>query len=1035
MTQYVGSQNSIYPYSAIVYIEATYLASGHTYSGSGVIVGENDVLTASHVVYEADEGGVADIITITPGKDGFSDPYGSFEYDLVNYFEVDNDSDGYIYAYESEYDIAILGLNEKIGDLTGWFSLDESFDAGNYHLTGYPGIYNDATGARMTDDYGYVTGYSSYDLLDIDSLEVNSGNSGGPVWTFEDGSPTVAGIVSTGAWAVDIGAQYTTLSNWITANNHLIDTSEPIGVDVDVNLDDFRDDSFTSGSLVIGETISGTIESRGDEDWFTVYLDDSIYYQVDLKGLSTSSGTLDDPYLAGIYDENLVLIDNSMNNNSGTGDNSSLIFMPEHSGLYYIAASAFDFGTGSYELQVQQIDDYASSVTTLGLLQVDEQISGEIDLVGDEDWFLMTLTAGEHYQIDLEGENTSQGTLPDPLIKGVYSVDHSAFIEDSFDDDSGLGNNSSLDLFPLRTGPYFIVVGSADDGLGSYTLSVSDTGGLILVGTSGADVLNGEDGNDTISGFGGDDNLNGGEGNDYLEGGFGDDTFDAAAALRGGDDIFVGGPGNDVFFLDRLTDTVVEEANEGDDIIWVDFSYSLADLNHVENMAAIVTGADLTLTGNSGANRLNGSLGDDHLNGGAGNDILMGDAGDDTFDWEQNQRTGSDVFYGGDGNDTYVFDDITDSAIEDINEGNDTIWVDFTYSLEGLQNIENLRVFETNSSVELTGNDLDNLISGSTGDDVLLGGNGDDRLTGGAGNDTFDWDPSLRAGDDVFIGGPGDDIYVFDSPADSVVELSNGGNDTIWVDFSFSLRGHGFIENLTALETEEDLVLTGHNSANKLIGSLGNDLLDGGPGDDFISGGGGDDKCIGGSGDDVIDGGSGLDSAMFEDEKSAYEIFSDGTENVVKHLESEDMDRLIDVERLSFSNLNLAFDLDGHAGQAAKLIGAVFGPDSVMKQDYVGIALDFLDRGGSYEELAQVAMSALDNPGPDSLVRTLWANLFDTEPNSADLNLVLSWLESGTSSAELIVLAADSEINQARIDLIGLTDNGLAYLPQWYSLN
>src|SRR5688500_3723693 len=67
------------PYSSICYISCTW-ANGISTRASGVIVGINDVLTALHVVYDADLGGWAQSITIVPGADTspYSAPFGSF---------------------------------------------------------------------------------------------------------------------------------------------------------------------------------------------------------------------------------------------------------------------------------------------------------------------------------------------------------------------------------------------------------------------------------------------------------------------------------------------------------------------------------------------------------------------------------------------------------------------------------------------------------------------------------------------------------------------------------------------------------------------------------------------------------------------------------------------------------------------------------------------------------------------------------------------------------------------------------------------
>ena len=106
--------------------------------------------------------------------------------------------------------------------------------------------------------------------------------------------------------------------------------------------------------------------------------------------------------------------------------------------------------------------------------------------------------------------------------------------------------------------------------------------------------------------------------------------------------------------------------------------------------------------------------------------------------------------------------------------------------------------------------DIDNVVTGTTGNDVLSGLGGNDAILGLAGDDILDG----RGGNDVVDGG--------------------GGNDT----------------------------LTGGNGNDRLEGGAGNDVADGGNGNDTINGGDGNDVLSGGSGDDSINTGAGDDVVL-----------------------------------------------------------------------------------------------------------------------------------------------------------------------------
>jgi V8-like Glu-specific endopeptidase len=228
-TTYVGSDHSTYPYSAVTYIESTF-PNGETYTGSGAVVGKNDVLTASHLIYSPADGGVAEDIKVYPGRDGSNIPFGSYEWDLVNYFEVDQDGDGFLDREDSEYDLAVVGFDTALGNYTGWFGLDPNAVSGNYNLTGYPGVYADWTGPRMTNDFGSVTEDSYYWVLNYNTIESNPGNSGGPLWYSENGNPYIVGVHSTGGWAVDVYSHYDEITDWIDGNDYLLDGSSEMAM-------------------------------------------------------------------------------------------------------------------------------------------------------------------------------------------------------------------------------------------------------------------------------------------------------------------------------------------------------------------------------------------------------------------------------------------------------------------------------------------------------------------------------------------------------------------------------------------------------------------------------------------------------------------------------------------------------------------------------------------------------------------------------------------------------------------------------------
>ena len=203
-------------------------------------------------------------------------------------------------------------------------------------------------------------------------------------------------------------------------------------------------------------------------------------------------------------------------------------------------------------------------------------------------------------------------------------------------------------------------------------------------------------------------------------------------------------------------------------------------------------------------------------------------------------------------------------------------------------------------------------------------------------------------------------------------------------------------------------------------------VIEGGPGRDVLSSYGGNA---------VLNGKGGIDTALYSDPVADYDIDSrfDGAWTVT-HKQSGPIstDILIDIERIQFSDLSLALDLDGHAGITARIAGAVFGQEAVSDQALVGIGLGLLDNGMHYEALMQLAIDAALGAGAAShtaVVDLLYQNVVGVAPAAMEQAHYVGLLEAGEYSvASLGVMAAATALNETNIDLVGLSQTGLAYV-------
>ncbi len=453
------------------------------------------------------------------------------------------------------------------------------------------------------------------------------------------------------------------------------------------------------------------------------------------------------------------------------------------------------------------------------------------------------------------------GTGDDRMIGGIG--DDTYFV-DSINDKVIENPNQGIDTiittvnFSLFAAPNVENLTLAGTVLGSVGNELNN----VIKGNELDNGLAGNDGNDTLYGFNGDDTLEGGAGNDIIDGGAGNDRMS-------------GSSGDDRYFVDSIGDQIEESANNGTDGVYSTVSYTLGsnleDI-YLEGTANInATGNELNngLIGNSGNNILDGKAGGDEMFGNLGDDIYVvdevgdkigeyDDVGNDTvnasisytlgeklenlaltgtanIDGTGNSlnnvltgnsgnnildgKAGNDQLVGGLGDDTYIISDASDTIVEAVNGGTDTVNASISYTLG--DNLENL-ILTGAGNLSAIGNLLNNTLKGNAGNNILNG----------------------KEGNDTLIGGLGNDIYIVNDAGDQVVENANEGVDVIAASVSYTLSDN--VEHL-GLTGTANLNATGNALDNVLLGNAGVNSLDGGAGKDSLIGGGGQDRLKGGT--------------------------------------------------------------------------------------------------------------------------------------------------------------------------------------------
>ena len=259
-------------------------------------------------------------------------------------------------------------------------------------------------------------------------------------------------------------------------------------------VDDFEAGTGTSGAVEVGGSATGEIEIFSDRDWFAVDLEKGTTYLIDLRGSETGDGTVDDPYLRGVYGADGNFIAGTKDNNGGVGWNSRVTFTAEEDATYYVAAGSYQDTEGTYTLSVTEpTDDFAAGTGTTGEVAVGGSVTGDIEFHRDRDWFAVELDAGKRYRIDLEGSSTGDSTLYNPYLRGVHDAD-GLLLAGTTDNNGGAGYNSRVYFTAEDAGTYYVAAGAYGSREGAYTLSVTEptddfeaetgTSGAVAVGGS-----------------------------------------------------------------------------------------------------------------------------------------------------------------------------------------------------------------------------------------------------------------------------------------------------------------------------------------------------------------------------------------------------------------------------------------------------------------------------------------------------------------------------------------------------------------------
>ena len=830
----------------------------------------------------------------------------------------------------------------------------------------------------------------------------NGGSKGGP--TQIDYTAEVTGTYYLDATGLGNVGNYTVQASLlsspvVTPQPAVTPQPTPVGP-----TDDYPATNDTNGTVVVnGGASAGKLEQRDDVDSFRIVLDAGTAYLLTLEGQLDGLGM--DTWLRVRAEDGRTLA--SDDDGAGTKNGASrLAFTPTYTGTYYLDVSSDSGALGSYRIAASG-DDFADTTATRGLIVLDRPpVNGTIERPQDTDVLRVDLRAGTLYRFQVDGL-----TL-DNLHLAVQAADGWR---------TG-GTLGQLNYLARTDGTYYIFINARDSAAtGTYSVTATTVADDLpasnatpgVIQTSGAKSTATLEALEDVDRFridlvGGTSYKVAAATTDSGRQGF----YNLRLLGQDGAEIAVSGssgtkngtavvPDSQMTFTAPATGTYYVDVwgPAGGYQVSAVTPLSMISATPADSTADVPRSTNLVLTFPRAVQAGYGYVNiQTSPNGGSVQRIFIGDTSQVsiagpvvTIDPAHDLSAGIRYFVS-----------IDRGALRDA-DGNPSVGMEDGKSLS----------FTTQASNRVP-----------TATDHTLGVRQGDVVTGllpaatDADADSISYEVQEQPRQGHVVIEP-DGRYTYEAPF-----LSSGADQ-----FRFSVKdSQGGMSVYTATVSVAALPA--------VEGTAQADALSAATGPHRYLGLDGNDRITTGASADIVDGGGGIDTLVLSVPRSAATLQhrSDGGWTISSS--PSGTDQVFGVERVRFSDVSIALDIGGAAGQVARVIGAVMGPAKVQDAALIGRYLALADSGVSGDQLVHQALAdplfaALAGSRSNAdVIKHVYTNLVGSAPGANDLSFLSSLITGGQYTQDsLLWWAASLDLTAVRIDLNGVADHGLSFLP------